>query len=64
MQNIEEMIGQIETSFASVKENVNKVDELLADAKTCKGETTKTLIVQAMKKYMALIASSLKTSES
>lgn len=50
--NIEEVEGKLK----SLDDTVQKLKELLADAKVCSSEITKMLISSAMKKYAASIA--------
>lgn len=55
MQTTEEALKELEAKLQPVKESLIKVDELLNDVKNCSGETTKALILQAIKKYAAPI---------
>ena len=49
-------IEEIENKLNAVEETVNKLKELLADAKVCSSEITKMLISSAIKKYAASIS--------
>ena len=48
-------IEEIENKLNSLEETVRKLKELVADAKVCTSEITKTLIHSAVKKYAASI---------
>lgn len=48
-------IDKIDSRLNAAETAISKIKELLADAKICNSEITKTLILSAMKKYsMAL----------
>ncbi len=49
-------IEEVETKVNGLEDTIGKLKELLADAKVCSSEITKTLILSAMKKYAASIA--------
>ena len=60
MENVtQEQIDAVESKVAQVKETVAKADELLADLKNCAGNSTKTLILSAVKKQLAGIGISI-----
>lgn len=49
-------IEEIESRLNALEETISKVKDLVADAKVCTSEITKTLISSAVKKYAASIA--------
>lgn len=49
-------IEEIENRLNSLEETVGKLKELLADAKVCSSDITKTLITSAVKKYASTIS--------
>lgn len=49
-------IEEVEAKLATLEETVAKVKALVADAKVCSSEITKTLISSAVKKYAAAIS--------
>ena len=49
-------IEEIESKLNALEETIGKVKDLVADAKVCTSEITKTLISSAVKKYAASIA--------
>ena len=49
-------IEEIETKITALEDTVSKMKALLADAKVCSSDITKTLIASALKKYAASIA--------
>lgn len=51
MQTIDESLKELEEKLHSVKDSIIKIDELLTDVKNCTGDTTKGLILQAIRKY-------------
>ena len=56
-------IEEIENKIAALDETVKKLKELVADAKVCNSDITKTLIASAIKKY-ATVFKSFKLEES
>lgn len=55
MQTTDESIKELEAKLAPVKEGILKIDELMRDIKNCSGDTTKSLILQAVRKYASPI---------
>ena len=49
-------IEEIETKITALEETVGKIKELIADAKICNSDITKTLISSVVKKYAASIS--------
>ena len=49
-------IEDVENKLNALEETVGKIKDLIADAKVCTSEITKTLISSAVKKYAASIA--------
>ena len=49
-------IEEIENKLNGLEEIVQKMQELIADAKVCSSEITKTLIFSAIKKYAASVS--------
>jgi len=49
-------IEDIESRLNSLEETIGKLKELIADAKVCSSDITKTLITSAVKKYAASIS--------
>lgn len=49
-------IEEVEAKLTTLEETVAKVKALVADAKVCSSEITKTLISSAVKKYAAAIS--------
>ena len=60
MYNIEKEttmdIEEVEGKLNSLEETIGKLKELVADAKVCSSEITKTLIFSAVKKYASSIS--------
>lgn len=52
MEITTEQIAEVEAKVASLKEVVAKAEELLADLKVCNGNSTKMLILSAVKKHL------------
>lgn len=55
METSNEAIVELETKLAEVKTCAMQALELLADMKRCEGDTTKSLIFQAAKKYASKV---------
>ncbi len=49
-------IEEIETKVNNLQETINKIKELISDAKVCSSDITKALIASALKKYSAVIS--------
>ena len=49
-------IEEIETQINALEETIGKLKELIADAKVCSSDITKTLISSAIKKYATSIS--------
>ncbi len=49
-------IIEIEAKIEEVEKTIAKIKELIADAKICSSEITKTLISSAIKKYASTIS--------
>lgn len=49
-------INEVEAKIEEVENTIVKIKELIADAKVCNSEITKTLISSAVKKYAATIS--------
>ena len=49
-------IEEIESKVNTLEETINKMKELVSDAKVCSSDITKALITSALKKYAASIA--------
>ena len=49
-------IEEVERKLNSLEETIGKLKELVADAKVCSSEITKTLILSAVKKYASTIS--------
>lgn len=49
-------IEEIETKINALEETIGKLKELIADAKVCSSDITKTLISSAIKKYATSIS--------
>lgn len=49
-------IEEVETKIEEVEKTITKIKELLADAKVCSSEITKTLISSAIKKYASSLS--------
>ena len=47
---------EVEKSIANIDSSISKIKELLADAKICNSDITKTLISSAIKKYASIVA--------
>lgn len=50
-----EVMAELEAKLIEVKTCVGQALELLADMKHCEGETTKSLVFQAAKKYASKV---------
>lgn len=49
-------IEDIEANIKTLRNAVDKLEELIADAKVCSSDITKALIMSAIKKYAAAIS--------
>jgi len=49
-------IDEIEKKLSDVKDVILKVEELISDIKVCSSDTSKTILLAAIKKYASVIA--------
>jgi hypothetical protein len=49
-------IEEIESKVNTLEETINKMKELVSDAKVCSSDITKALITSALKKYAASVS--------